>query len=198
VDYIECDVRLTADGAPVLLHDETLDRTTNGSGPVAEATLEEVRKLDAGKGERVPTLEEFLALVRGRCPAHLELKAEGTPRVVLECVERAGMLDSVIFTSGSTERLAEVRRLSRVATFEHIFSDPPPDALERALSVGASRVSVNHRHLRKEFVEAAHGVGLLVVTWTPNTQAEMLAAIAKGVDLVCTDRPDVLLRLLGR
>jgi len=146
----------------------------------------------------VPTLEEFLALVRGRCPAHVELKAEGTPRVALERVERAGMLDSIIFTSGTTERLAEVRRFSRAATLEHIFSSPPPNALERARSVGASRVSVNHRHLRKEFVEAAHGVGLLVVTWTPNTSAEMLAAIAKGVDFVCTDRPDVLLRVLGR
>jgi len=198
VDLVECDVRLTADGAPVLLHDETLDRTTDGRGPVAGTTLEALRNLDAGKGERVPTLSEFLALISGRCGAHLELKADGTPAVVLEVVEREGMLESIIFTSGRTERLAEVRQLCGEASFEHIFSDPPPDAIPRALSVCASRISVNHNHLTTDFVRAAHDAGLVVVTWTPNTEEEMVAGIEKGVDFVCTDRPDILLRLLGR
>lgn len=198
VDYVECDVRLTADGRLVLMHDESLDRTTDGAGPVAEMTFDEVRQLDAGKGEQVPTLEELLDLIEGRCKAHVELKAPGAPEPVLRLVQQKGMLTDVVLTSGDTERLRSLRALSADVAIEHIYGEPPADAIERALSVNAQRVSVHHQHATKAYVEAAHAAGLEVIAWPPNTVPEMQAAIALGVDLICTDRPDVLIGYLKR
>src|SRR5215212_6994015 len=71
-DYLECDVHLTRDGRLAVIHDETVDRTTDGHGPVAGLTLDALRQLDAGLGERVPTLEEVLAEVRGRAGVLIE------------------------------------------------------------------------------------------------------------------------------
>ncbi|MFP4056287.1 MAG: glycerophosphodiester phosphodiesterase [Candidatus Brocadiia bacterium] len=198
VDYVECDVRLSADAQPVLVHDETVDRTTDGTGRVAKLPLAALRQLDAGEGQRVPTFAELLDLLRHRCKAHIELKAPGTEAIVLEMVEEWDLLDDVVLTSGDTERLNAVRDLSPEVAIEHIFAQPPPDAIERALYVGAQRLSVHHRHATSDYIGAAHAAGLEVVVWPPNTEAEMEAMIDLGADLVCTDRPDILLRLLGR
>ncbi|MEO0143058.1 MAG: glycerophosphodiester phosphodiesterase family protein [candidate division WOR-3 bacterium] len=76
VDYIECDVHLTKDGHIVLIHDHTLDRTTNGTGYVNDYSFDAIRKLDAGKGEKIPTLQELIDLIKGKVKAHIELKDE--------------------------------------------------------------------------------------------------------------------------
>jgi glycerophosphoryl diester phosphodiesterase len=198
VDYVECDVRLTADRRLVLLHDETVDRTTDGTGRVADLAFEAVRALDAGRGERVPALEELLDLLEGRCKAHIELKGAGTEGPTLRLVQDREMLGDAVLTSGDTERLGALRALSPDVAIEHIFGEPPPDAIARALRVRAQRVSVHHRHATRDYVQAAHAAGLQVIAWPPNTEAEMQAAIDLGVDFLCTDRPDLLLRLLGR
>lgn len=196
VDYVECDVRLTADRRLVLLHDDTLDRTTDATGPLADLSFEQARRIDAGHGQPIPTLDELLALIRGRCKAHLELKAPDTPEPVLRLVQARGMLADVVLTSGDTERLRRVRALSDAVAIEHIFADPPPDAIARALSVGAQRISVHHTHCTAAYITAAHAAGLQVIAWPPNTVPEMQAAIDLGVDFICTDRPDILIELL--
>ena len=198
VDYVECDVRLTADGWPVLMHDETVDRTTNGSGAVAQMAFAHVRQLDAGGGERVPTLEEFLDLIQGKVKAHVELKGDGSEDAVLRLLDARGGRDDVVLTSGDTQKLRRVRALNGKVTLEHIFSQPPPDAIQRAHSAKAKRVSTHFSHATADFVEACHAAFLEVIAWPPNTEATMQAMIDLGVDYICTDRPDILLRLLGR
>ncbi len=108
------------------------------------------------------------------------------------------MLPSVVLTDFDTERLAQLRRMSADVAIEHIFGNPPPDAIERALSVRAQRVSVHQDRATREYVDAAHAAGLHVIAWPPNTEAEMQAMMDLGVDFICTDRADILLRLLGR
>ena len=197
-DLVECDVRLTADGWLVLMHDETVDRTTNGHGPIAQMAFADVRRLDAGAGERVPTLEEFLDLIHGKVQAHVELKGDGTEDAALQFIEFKGALGDVVLTSGDTQKLRRVRGRNGKVAIEHIFSQPPPDAIQRAHSVKAKRVSSHYSHLTADFVAACHRAFLEVIAWPPNTEATMQAMIDLGVDLICTDRPDILLRLLGR
>lgn len=198
VDLVECDVRLTADGYLVLMHDETVDRTTNGRGRVDQTTFAALRALDAGGGERVPTLEELLDLIQGKAPAHIELKGDGTENVILPFLDYKGALDHVVLTSGDTQKLRRVRGRNAKVALEHIFAQPPPDAVQRAQSVKARRISCHHSHATAAFVDAAHRAFLEVIAWPTNTTATMQAMVDLGVDLLCTDRPDILLRLLGR
>ena len=192
VDYIECDVHMTKDGHIVLMHDHTLDRTTNGSGPVNSFTFDEIRKLDAGKGESIPTLRELFDLARGKVKLLVELKDETATEPTIRLVEKSGMEGEVSLTSGNTETLRRVRELNTSIPIEHFFGKPPDDAIDRALGVGAKRVSCHISYLTGEFVRKAHENGLQVIAWPPNAVEEAKKAIECGADLICTDRPDIV------
>src|SRR6266849_7051447 len=197
VDRVETDVRLTRDGHLICLHDATVDRTTNGSGAVADRTFEEVRKLDAGLGEQIPTLEEAIAAVRGRAVLQIELKGEGTVAPTLRVLEATG-LDPTEFllTCFDASRLEEVRAQQPDWLVSLLFGQPPPDAIERARQVGARSISVQFTHLTREWVEAAHAAGLEIRGWNPDTREEMEQTLALGVDGLGSNRPDILLDLL--
>ena len=192
VDYVECDVHMTRDGLIILMHDHTVDRTTNGAGPVNGFTFDEIRLLDAGEGQSVPTLQELLDLVRGKAKLHIELKDEAAVEPTIRCVEKNGMEAEVFLTSGNSETLRRVRDLNASIPTEHIFGEPPDDAIGRALSVSAKRVSCHISYLTPEFVQEAHEDGIEVIAWPPNTVAEAKKATTCGVDLICTDRPDIV------
>ncbi|HID15455.1 MAG TPA: glycerophosphodiester phosphodiesterase, partial [Candidatus Atribacteria bacterium] len=107
-DVVEIDVRLTKDGYPVVIHDETVDRTTNGSGLVNEFSLDELRKLDAGKGEKIPLLSEVLDLVAGKINVFIEIKVDEAVIPSLREVDARDLWDSVMFTSFNIEHLRRV------------------------------------------------------------------------------------------
>jgi len=198
VDYIECDVHMTKDNHIILMHDHTVDRTTNGSGPVNSFTFDEIRRLDAGKGERIPTLQELLDLACGKVKLHIELKDEAATEPAVHLVEKNGMESEVFLTSGNTETLRRVKELNASIPTEHIFGEPPENAIERALSVEAKRVSCHISHLTSEFVQNAHENSIEVIAWPPNTVEEAEKAVECSVDLICTDRPDIVTKELLR
>jgi len=197
VDAVECDVRRTRDGHLVVLHDATLDRTTTGSGPVAEMDLAAVRALDAGGGEPVPMFDELLDLLHGRCGLVCEIKADGAAAPAVQAVGTHDMLDATTFVSFKLDHLREVLQAEPSATAGWILVDPSDADLSQAAAAGMQLVCVEHRHVQDRAVQAARELGLAVTTWTPNEPADMRRAIAMGVDGITTDRPDVLLDLLG-
>ncbi len=197
VDCIETDVHRTRDDYLVLIHDDTVERTTNGTGRVNDLTLAQVRALDAGQGERVPTLEQALELVGGRVPLHVELKDPSAVERTLDVLAAWQLEDAVYATSFDTAVLERVRALRPGLRLEHIFGDPPPDAVARAVGVGAQRASCHFTRLTQRFVADCHAAGIQVIAWPPNTREEQLAALAYDVDLICSDRPDVLIATLA-
>jgi len=198
VDQVEVDVHLTRDGRLVVIHDETVDRTTDGQGRVGGLTFEEVRRLDAGKEERVPTLQEVLGLTLGRVVLHVELKGPGTAGPVVRAVERNKAERWVVITSFRHEMLEEVRRLNPSLGTGAIFSKPKNDPCQEAIDVGARSVLMNYRHVDADLVRRAHERGLKIEAWNPDTEEEMRRMIDLGVDAICTNRPDILLQVLGR
>lgn len=220
--WIETDLHLSADGRLVVFHDATLDRTTNGTGAIAKATLGELRSLDAGhgfrergrhpyrgQGLRIPTLEEALGL---HSEVHLNLEMKGKdPRLadaLWDFVQAHGVHDRILAAAANdslTQRF-RARAKDRVATspgFQGIA------AFWAAAKVGLHRrpwpfdaLQVPHHHgalrvVDRAFVEAAHEVGLKVHVWTIDDPEEMRELASFGVDGIMTDCPDVLLETLG-
>jgi len=99
VDMVELDVRLTKDKIPVVMHDENVNRTTNGRGRVNELTLKEVKRLDAGDGEQVPTLQEVIDLVKGKAKLVIEIKTYATIKPVARLIKKNQIINSTIVIS---------------------------------------------------------------------------------------------------
>ncbi len=198
VDAVECDVRLTADGRLIVMHDETVDRTTDGAGAVAEMDLAATRKLDAGGGQPPPTFDELLDVVAGRCELYCELKGEGTPAPAVEAVTARGMAADTMFVSFSFDRLAEARRLLPGARIGPIVSRPTDERLDRLLAMRPEMASVDFKNVSLALAEKVHDAGAALGVWTPNHPPQMRAMLALGADIITTDRPDLLLELLAR
>lgn len=193
VDQIEIDAQLTRDGHLILMHDPTVDRTTNGIGKVEDLTLEEIRQLDAGLGERVPTLAEALELVCGRAILQIELKGAGTALPVVRTVEAAGRERDVILTSFVHQWLIQTRQLNPRISTGALWGRLPSDAVQQTRRIGAQALHVWYEHIDHRLVAEAHEQGLLVRAWNPNQPEEMRRLIELGVDAIGSDRPDMLL-----
>jgi glycerophosphoryl diester phosphodiesterase len=201
---VELDAQLTRDGEVVVMHDWTLDRTTDGHGKVASRTLAEIRRLDAGRwfgaryaGEPVPTLRDVLAAVE--LPVNVELKScgdDGLEARVVADVEAVGAMGRIVFSSFDVESLVRLRRISLDATIGVLWTRR---SLTHAFTV-VERVGATALHLRKEAVDPA-GVreavarGLAVRVWTVNDPGESGSLLAAGVGAVFTDFPERFLQI---
>lgn len=193
-DAVEVDVRLSADGYPVVIHDETVDRTTNGSGRVDELTLSALRQLDAGLGEKIPLLGEVLEEVKGRAVLFVELKLpEVADKAVAEVVER-DMLDDVLFISFFPEALIRVRELVPSSHIGLIYFKPPGGILE-AKRLRADAVLPKYNMATEKAVKFAKRLKLYVVAWTVDDPSLALRLKQRGVDAVATNAPDKLMHL---
>ncbi|MDD1678136.1 MAG: glycerophosphodiester phosphodiesterase [Methanomicrobiales archaeon] len=185
--FVEVDVRTTRDGVPVIMHDATIDRTTSGQGKVAEFTLAELKQFDAGK-ESIPTLEEVLRLVEGKCGLAVELKEERDPAPILELITHSSV-EPLLVVSFHAPMLKEVKRTLRQARTGLIFSHLNPDPLETAMVIHADLLLPRFSLLSPTLVEDAHFRNLLVVTWTLNSAEEIQKAVEARVDGFATDDP---------
>lgn len=195
VDQIEIDVHLTRDQHLVVIHDTTVDRTTDGQGAIADFTLAQVKQLDAGKGERIPTLQEVMDLVRGKVILQIELKGPKTAGPVIQTVEQNGMENGVLLTSFVHERLREVRQLNPDLRLGALWASPPPDVCEQAIDMGAEAIHIQHLNIDPPLVEEAHAHGLKIRAWNPDTVEEIQRVIDLGVDAIGSNRPDLLIAI---
>lgn len=195
-DAIEFDVRLTRDGHPVIMHDATVDRTTNGRGAVAALTLAEVRELTANRrfaprfaDERVPTLDEVLALARGRAMALAELKAPDRarlPGLLAAALRRHDMARSTLVISFHAASLRAFRKLAPDVPVGRLALPYHPPA-RRALEVRADAALGFFGALDRRAVGRAHRAGLEAYAWTVNDPAALARVASLGVDGIISD-----------
>ena len=186
----EVDIRRTADDELILVHDERIPPTMNGRGLVSEITLEEIRKLDAGGGQTVPTLEEALRAAGGRIGLVLELKTEGLAYDVCAIVRASGFTRPVIYASFVHEELQHIRRIDPEAKTLVLFKRLPKDPGSAAGRLQASHVGLRIDTVTKSLVSALHKARLIVFVYTVNTPAEIKKMKTLRVDGLISDFPD--------
>lgn len=199
-DGIELDVHLTKDGELVVIHDEKLDRTTNGVGLVRDYTLAELKRFCADNGmpgfadARIPTLREVLEEVRpGRMLVNIELKTgilwyEGIEKKTLDLVAELGMQDRIIYSSFNHYSIAEVRRLAPEAQTAYLFGDIPCDIEQYAAQRGVGGLHpglycVKMGNLLKTYLDS----GLAVRVWTVNGAEDLRWLMEEGADVITND-----------
>ena len=219
-DGLELDVRLSRDGHVVVVHDATVDRTTDGSGMVADLTLDALRRLDAGarfvgddgqawrgRGLQIPALQDVLARYRDH-PIIVELKGPDRElaRAAVALVRRADAFDRVCFGGFDWRVMREARSLEPAAVTS-------ASRMEGRFALWKSRlgwslagqryrafllpeITRGTRVISPRFIEAAHAADLPVQVWTVNREADMTRLLAWGADAIVTDRPDVAARVV--
>jgi glycerophosphoryl diester phosphodiesterase len=200
-DAIEIDVQASADFVPVLMHDLTVDRTTNGSGAVAELTLEELRRLDAG-GEPPPTLDEVLEITRESTLLILEIKQPGIEELLAASVQKNEAIGNTMAWSFFPKALEAMRRAEPRMPGGLLIGGENvsrwKEMRELALSLGVQAVSVFFAGIDKDIVRDCQRSGLSLYTWTPDTETDIARLIELGVDGVCTNYPDRAVKLLAQ
>ncbi len=216
--FLETDLHVTADGVLVCIHDDTVDRTTDGTGPVSGFAFEELAKLDAGfrhnaaggypfrgAGVSVPSLEEAVTALPGASFV-VDLKGEGQVDLLAEMIEKLSLHDRLIVGSFSDQRLDEFRSATggRVATssgpmLSRMWLLTSRVGRGAGGSASALQLPTQVRGIKvvdKKLVDTAHNNGLQVHVWTVNDPAEMESYLDMGVDGIISDRPDLLRDLL--
>lgn len=189
LDLVELDLHLSKDGALVVMHDDDVDRTTDGTGRIAEKTLAELRELDAGRGERVPVFEEVLDAVR--TPIQAEIKDVAAARALAEVMLRRDLVDRIEVTSFHDEAVTEIARLVPGIRTALVASRYGTDVVGRAVEAGAATVCLDLRRLTLEVVEQARAAGLRIIGWVVNTPEHLRLVRALELDGAITDHPEI-------
>lgn len=206
VDLLELDIRQSKDGEFVLMHDVTVNRTTDGRGRVDEMTLQELQKLDAGswfdasfKGERIPTLRDALAAMKGRAKPDIDFKG-GDPKQLVELLRDAGYDEPLTLYCGDWDLMRATRDVDR----RFLFRPTIPEYGEAGLTILIQEVdppvvNINWPHVTRPMVRKVHLAGKLAFINTmgaSDNEPGIRLAIETGADYIQSDQIDVLMRLL--
>ena len=192
VDMVEFDVRRSADGALVLLHDDSVDRTTNGEGRIEELSLSVLRELDAGGGESIPLLEEALACLSRRAGAMIELKVRGVAADVCAKVQGADFHGRVIYASFFHEELLPVRRLMGDALTLALIEDTPIHSTSFPTDAQATHAGLALDTVTPALVKALQAKGIKVFVYTVDEPTDIARMKQLGVDGIISNFPDRL------
>jgi len=196
VAAVELDVQLTKDGRLAVIHDATVDRTTNGRGRVKDFTLAELQKLDAGQGEHIPGLEEVVELVRGRGHLAVELKQpEAAPALLRLCREGCLFEDIrvISFWHPAIKALREQEPRLRVGV---LMVGCPADPGGLAKAALADILVLNYQYVNRELVQAAHQEGLKVIAWNIDDPETLEPYLDMNLDAICSNRPGEIIGYL--
>ncbi|QKX04309.1 glycerophosphodiester phosphodiesterase [Aquimarina sp. TRL1] len=195
VDGVEIDVHRCRSGELIVMHDETIDRTTRGEGRVSELSFQELKNVVTNKGATIPALSEIVALVDKRCTINIELKGKDTALSVVSYLkilvqETFWDFSDFIVSSFDKELLAQVRRASDEIKVGVLEEEKPERAIEIAIKLQAYSVHLPISCIKEEHVLSAHNNGLQVYVWTVNKKPLFEKMKSWNVDGIITDFPN--------
>ncbi|SDD11957.1 glycerophosphoryl diester phosphodiesterase [Paenibacillus sp. UNCCL117] len=193
--HLELDVQLSKDGIPVVIHDTSVDRMTDGKGQVKDFTLAELKELTIGEGERIPTLDEALDLLKGRLIVDIELKQmgplyPGLEEAVLDAVKRKQMQEQVFLTSFDHYSLTRIRELDDKIGIGMINSGASPAFFPFAKEIGCGYMSIHYPYLNDEFIRRCEQEQIGLIAWTVDSEQDMRQMLRYPSLLICTNELD--------
>ena len=203
-DYAEFDIHITKDGEIVIIHDSDTFNTTGVRGLVKDMTLDQVKRLDAGDGEEIPTLKELIKITRKRLGLQIEIKASNLLDKLIQILKEENLLETTIISSFMSDELFKLKLLEPSLKLGLLL----PVELKRSNSIKRKieKIAENdfyslHPHyavIDKEIVDFAHEHGLKVIVWTVNDKKIMEKLIVMGVDGIITDNISLANDVIGR
>ena len=195
VDMIEFDVQKAKSGQLVIMHDATVSRTTNGVGPVAGMTFAQLRKLNAGKGQKISTLQEVLDSVDRRVCVDIEIKASeavsDVAKVIQDYIGTKGRKRSdFLVSSFDISDLEKFHELMPKIELMVLFSRVPDNWLSIMKELPASMMATSYKNVSQELIDCAHGNDIKINVYTVNDPNDISRMIKLGVDGICSDYPD--------
>jgi glycerophosphoryl diester phosphodiesterase len=196
VAAVELDVHLTRDGRLAVIHDDTLDRTTNGTGRVQDFTLAELQRLDAGRGEPVPSLEEVFDLVQRKAHLVVELKQPDAAEALRRFLQERRAFDCATVISFWHPALKALKAAEPRLTTGVLMVGCPADPVGLARAADADALILQYAYVTPELVAAAHNAGLLVYVWNIDETDTLKPYLTMNLDGIGSNRPGVLIEYL--
>ncbi len=192
VDMIEIDISLCKSGEAVLMHDDKVDAQTDGHGYISDFTLSELKKLNAGDGEQIPTLQEVIDLIDSHCPLNIEIKGRGSAEEVarilhVEFLDKARSHEDFLVSSFDHCELHRFKKLCPEIRISPIISCHPLSLSLLAEEIGAWSLNVKREYISREIVEDAHKRGIKILVYTVNLPEELSKLKELNVDGVFTN-----------
>ena len=212
VVMIECDAHLTKDGQVVVIHDPTVERTTNGKGKVKGFTLKEIKRLDAGKGEKIPTLEEIVKLVKGKCMLNLDVKDTRVIDKVVEVITKFKFAAKTFISAPRSDTLSKIKKknkdigkvlvfypiryewLQRIFNLFMFFILPLTKriVLHKAKKAQASIISLQKTLATRGIISFSQKHNFKVFVWTVDEKSEIQKFTRRNVDGIYSNYPELL------
>lgn len=197
VDAIECDVHLSKDGQLVVIHDDDLKRIAGIDRKISDLTFAELSYIELTEGEHVPSLKQVLEEIS--VPIVVELKSPATVVALSDLFEsNQELIEKCVVISFYHKALLLLKERYHSLVTGALLAGFPVDPASVAKSCKSDILSLHFEGLTKEYVDLCHRDGIKVSVWTPNNEKEISDVIAAGVDSIASDRPDLVLKILGR
>lgn len=198
--HLELDVQLSKDEVPVVIHDLTVDRITDGTGRVKDYTVAELKQLKVAGGEQIPTLEEALDLLRDRIIIDIELKQmgdlyPGLEKIVVDTLIRKNMQEQAFITSFDHYAIEKVRQLNDNIEIGLINSGASPALFPFVKEIGARYLSIDYRYVTDTLINLCEQQGVNLIPWTVNLEEDMNRFAAIPSLIVCTDELEAWARI---
>ena len=198
-DYVEFDVHASKDGEIVIMHDENTSRTTGHKGSISDMTLKELKELDCGEGEQIPTLRELINIAKGKIGLQLEIKAKGLAEKIVAQLREADLIESTIISAFDHEELLEVQKIEpKLRLSALVLGIKKNKTLREAIENKFFAVHPLYKFVNEKFLENAHQNNIKINAWTVDSKVRMRKLIEMGIDGIITNDIVVANEILNR
>jgi len=198
VDAVEIDVHQTKDNHIVVIHDDKVDRTTNGKGYVKEFTLNNLQQLkikynDKNTDEKIPLLQEIIDLTKNKIKLTIEIKEKNIENNIVEIIEKNNIVDNIYVISFFHKIVKNIKKINNKIKTSILFVGYPINVSELAINANADALSINYHYIDNKLVEEAHKNNLKVFVWNIDTIEDLKEILKLNVDVIGSNKPELIL-----